>query len=340
MFPRNIYKLPLYFLSIVVHYLETTGVQSPLDVQWISSTGANTYGAHSYEQQQDALGLSCDKETLSEILGGSPHFAKVTALPCGLQYITIHDANGGEVFDDSEYGGYQKEPTSSGPMRMPLTRTARALGNMSLPSGFSASAYLLKVDLIRTDVKKVYEVEGISVDVGYSIDSQLKSVIFMCHVNIPRPFTLSGSGEEEQFHLVESKVLRQLWCSEEGELTARDHQYHRAFSLRRAAGAYSNGIASLTLHFNGNGNPTSMSTDYGCCARDPFVPSRILDMLFQERTKHSTELIVPSDNYAIEFRLGKSPEDVHYDPRKVLELILELSRNNKMVPLDELVIGS
>ncbi len=80
-----------------------------LPVNWISAEGANIQGAAQYEKQQRDLGFEPDPAVLEQILGGAKVHLRLTQFPNGLRYVTIHEPDGRQSFEDYAYAGLLKD---------------------------------------------------------------------------------------------------------------------------------------------------------------------------------------------------------------------------------------
>lgn len=87
-----------------------------LPVKWISAEGANIQGAAQYEKQQRDLGFEPDPAVLEQILGGAKVHLRLTQFPNGLRYVTIHEPDGRQSFEDYAYAGLLKDlPSDADP---------------------------------------------------------------------------------------------------------------------------------------------------------------------------------------------------------------------------------
>lgn len=76
-----------------------------LPVRWMSSRNANIEAAAEYERACKQRGEPADHRRLADLLGGEEVHLRQTVLANGLSYVTIHNEDGKQIFDDTQYHG-------------------------------------------------------------------------------------------------------------------------------------------------------------------------------------------------------------------------------------------
>lgn len=76
-----------------------------LPVSWLSAHGVDIKIAGAYQLQCKKEGKPSSQKRVAELLGNNIVHLRQHTLENGLRYVTIHQADGTEIFDDSQYDG-------------------------------------------------------------------------------------------------------------------------------------------------------------------------------------------------------------------------------------------
>lgn len=149
-----------------------------LPVSWISSHGVDINVAGAYERSCKRSGESQNSDRIAELLGNNVVHLRQHTLENGLRYVTIHQKDGTEIFDDNKYTGLitcgcgaihdspavtsaiwalEEKPDLRDGFKLLGTRVTHAEGNSQ------------QYEAIESIVDKDYVVDGKKVKIHYSL---------------------------------------------------------------------------------------------------------------------------------------------------------------------------
>ncbi len=76
-----------------------------LPVYWVSTHKVDIKKAGEYEKQCKARGKTLSSEEIARLLGNNTVHLRQHTLENGIRYVTIHQEDGTEIYDDRKYGG-------------------------------------------------------------------------------------------------------------------------------------------------------------------------------------------------------------------------------------------
>lgn len=177
-----------------------------LPVSWMSTLDTDIKRAGAYEMECKDNGIPCDPGKIAELIGGKIAHLRQTTLNNGLKFVTIHLADGTQIFDDHEYGGLFS--CDCGHIKdLPCAHLAEAMRGADLGDGFVLNMTISGRGGTTTYAEKKFTVEGKKVEIHYSVEPESEHeagyLTFAYKVVVPGEFTfpvknMSNGGTIEE----------------------------------------------------------------------------------------------------------------------------------------------
>ena len=213
-----------------------------LPVSWISSFGVDIKVAGAYEKDCKKAGIEPSAEKVAELLGNNVVNLRLHMLENGFRYVTIHQKDGREIFDDRRYIGLVS--CSCGAIHdSPAVTSAtwHLKEKPDLGDGFRLNGTFTTSGAISSSVDKEYSVGNNRINLHYSLkpdfggdDGELS---FGLEVNTLRTITFPEKDVEEDDQIMRTEEITakyvsvRIWSPRISELDVNDNSLGNCYII-------------------------------------------------------------------------------------------------------------